>query len=342
MNRTIQIFQKFRRQRGSFWIARKGIDDLLRCEERFGHMTEKDINLPILSIVEIGGIAQDHFPNQPHIMTSINKTNSLVVVLLVGFLGLPLKGIPLWDVNFDDPTVFPAGQPPATASATAGEVNDRPTSVFATAGGDSSILVQNSFQGPTGDIMTGRPVVFDYHNGESFRLSFNGNAADFEAPANYHLSFDFLIASDIGSNHGTFRLDMAHAATTGGLITILWVPTSTDQRFTVIPAGQASSEWVTINNAWEFDKVSRFDGVLNASTGFFHISIDGTELDAIDLGQYLDSSELGVRNFSFAQGSTGSEGWSGAIDNIVGIPEPGSGSLLGVGVLLLYLLKRQR
>lgn len=262
----------------------------------------------------------------------------LPVLIALGMSG-PLQGVPLWDINFSGDTV---GQPPSTSSATAGVVNTQPTSVVQGGGGNST-LVQESFTAGSATLAD-KPVVITYQSLASSAPSMDllGNIDDFEAPAFYRLSFDFLI--DGAASPGTglmLRVDLLnHDNTMMG-------------RAFFSGDGTLRMDTVGVNNQqfsgrWEKDTVMSAELIFQPFSNRFTVNLEGASGGpSSDMVTMIggELSDHGVRRVNFRTGSS-NVAWTGAVDNIVAIPEPRfAGALLGLGVLLLAsrrALRRRR
>jgi hypothetical protein len=251
----------------------------------------------------------------------------LSVLLTLGMSG-PLHAVPLWDVNFANDTV---GQRPATNAATAGVVNTRPTATSVSTG--ASLLVQESFTAGSA-VLSNKPVVFSTP-GANVTMSLNGAPADYQAGAFYKLSFDFLI--DGAASPSTGAMLQAQMFNTNNVALAKFILLGNgDLRIDTLPVIDGGVFNLVFSNRWQKDTVMSADLLFSPIDNLFTVNLAGasggpTSASAAIGGNFDD---LGVLNLQFGRASS-TVGWTGAVDNIIAVPEPRLGALLGLGALLL-------
>ncbi len=252
---------------------------------------------------------------------------------------------PLWDIDFSS-NHFTAGQPPATGTAVAGAINDRPTG-YTTGSAGNSVLVQESFTAGS-TTMTGQPVVMTRaYEGGGVNMTLTGHSDDYTSPAPFTLGFDMMLRADpyegtggpaVGA--GNFlEVVLRNNSSVGSeqnLMRMIFISNGTLQLINNFGVSQ------TFSNAYSLNQIHHVSGVMNADATQFTVYVDNVEVATVNWTYSGNQADTlgGLSTIIFRNGtSTNTAVWSGALNNIeiTPIPEP-STALLGIALLPVYFL----
>ncbi|MFH1614385.1 MAG: DUF6259 domain-containing protein [Planctomycetota bacterium] len=218
-------------------------------------------------------------------------------------------GIPYFDVDFNDMDVNAA---PATATASSGKMNTKPTSV--STGGGNSIEVRSSFTAGS-DTLSNNPVVFTNTDGNNNpSLTFQGVGADYRVGKNFQLDFDMLISGDnLKSSANIFDVQLKRNGTSSPVAGFT-LSTSNSSALLISSDFMNDTKNNTFNNVWNPNDLMHISLLYDGTSDRFDALIDDELIGSIELAQ--DTENQGVFGFYFS-GSVASSTSIFAIDNIV-------------------------
>ena len=250
----------------------------------------------------------------------------------------------LFNVNFSNDTV---GSQPAAASYVTGVTSVDPTGVYTTSGSYTA-TVESSVGG-----LTGTPVQLQSSNDNNSvyqpQLAFIIPTAI--TTGTVSISWQSEMTAYTPPTSGTAESDVTFR--TGGPTGLFissqytWLQNTNSSVYGGVIQTQLGSATNTVSGAnvnWTVNGgVDNFSLVFSLTTDQYTLSRNGSPIITGALGS---SASSGFNSFSILGGSAlggGNGQWTAGVDNIViATPEPAALSLLGVGVLGLFLAGRNR